>query len=100
MSPVIVHIAYRAQPGKAEFASVELAKLIAVVQSKESGCLGITLHQNRDEPERFLLVERWKDRATFEGPHMQTTHLQAFIASAMGFLAGPPEMSFWEAVDA
>ena len=100
MESVIVLIDYRAQPGKANFASVELAKLIAEVQSKESGCLGITLHQNRDEPERFLLVERWKDRATFEGPHMQTSHLQAFIANAMNFLAGPPEMSFWEVIDA
>jgi quinol monooxygenase YgiN len=98
MDPILVLISYRAQPGKTEMAAVELSKLIAAVQSEESGCLGITLHQNGDEPARFLLVERWKDRATFEGPHMQTPHLQAFIARAMNFLAGPPEISFWRSM--
>ena len=100
MSSVIVLVKYSAQPGKAETARRELSKLIETVQANEVGCLGISLHQNRDEPEGLLLLERWKDRGTFEGPHMQTPYLQAFIGSARNFLAGPPEMSFWEPIDA
>lgn len=95
---VIVLIAYLAQPGKAEAARDALRKLIKTVIASEKDCLGIQLLQSADAPERFSLVERWTSRQAYEGPHMTTAHLQAFIATAPGFLAGPPDISFWNEI--
>ncbi len=97
-SGVVVIIPYQAQPGKGEVARRELSALIAEVLSKEPACLGITLHQDPEDDTRFLLYERWTDRDAYTGPHMQTPHIQAFIARAPGFVAGPPTITFWSVV--
>lgn len=96
---IVVVITYQAQPGKGEVARRELRALIAEVLEREPACLGITLHQDPDDDTRFLLYERWTDRASYTGPHMQTAHIQSFIARAPGFAAGPPAITFWSDVD-
>jgi quinol monooxygenase YgiN len=55
------------------------------VQAGESACLGIPLHQHPDQPGRLLLVERWADRAVYEGPHMTMPRLPSSIAAAPQF---------------
>lgn len=95
---VMVLITYRSQPGKAEVTRDELQKLINTVVATEKDCLGIQLLQSADTPEQFLLVERWTSRRAYEGPHMTTAHLQAFIAGSREFLAGPPDISFWSEI--
>lgn len=89
-------ITYQAQPGRAAQAREALDALIAIVVAEEPACLGIRLHQDSADPHRLLLIEHWTDAATFTGPHMQTPHLQAFIREAGAFLAGPPEITFWQ----
>jgi quinol monooxygenase YgiN len=71
---------------------------VASVVAQESACLGIALCQDPADPTRFLLYERWADRAVYLGPHMQTPHLQQFIRRAQEFLVGPPEITFWHEV--
>lgn len=100
MTHATVLIAYRAQPGQVATAGQALAALVATVLAKEADCGGITLLQDQDDPTRFTLVEHWPSREVFLGPHMQQPHIQAFIASAGAFLAGPPEISFWVAPQA
>jgi quinol monooxygenase YgiN len=95
---ITVIIKYQAQPGKAAVARDELAALVATVVAQEPACLGIGLHQDLNDETQFLLYERWTDQAAYLGPHMQTPHLQAFIARAPGFLSGPPDISFWSQV--
>lgn len=96
--PVTVVIVYRARPGNAEVARAELAALISTVVATEPACLGIVLHQDVDDPTRFLLYERWVDKESYVGDHMQTPHIRAFIGRAGAFLAGPPEIAFWRSV--
>ena len=96
--PSTVVIEYRAQPGKHEVARRRLADLIALVVAREPDCLGIVLSQDPADPTRLLLYERWTDQAIFQGPHMDTPHLQQFRAEAHEFLAGPPQTSFWREV--
>ena len=43
-------------------------------------------------------MEQWADEASYTGPHMQTPHIQAFMARAREFIAGPPEITFWRGV--
>lgn len=92
---ITVVIAYQAQPGRSVAARDELAKLIATVGSVEHDCHGIRLLQDTTDPDRLLLIEQWASEAAFTGPHMTTSHLQAFMQRAPGFLAGPPEIRCW-----
>ncbi len=92
---VTVLIEYRALPGQAERAIAELERLVATVVTEESDCLGIRLLQDAGEPERLLLDEQWTSREAYLGPHLQTPHLQEFIANARSFFAGPPVIQFW-----
>lgn len=95
----LVHIAYRALPGQAETAHRELSALIATVVATEPDCAGIQLYREAADPARILLLEQWSSQAAYTGPHMQTPHLRAFIARAPQFLAGRPEISFWDGLD-
>ena len=97
---VTVVIMYEALPGKADVAREELAALIETVVAKEPACRGIQLFQGGADPHRLLLTEQWKSEAAYTGPHLQTPHLLAFRGRAAGFLAGPPEITFWHPVAA
>jgi quinol monooxygenase YgiN len=97
---VVVLISYRAQPGREEAATRDLAALIATVRATEPDCLGITMLAESTDPTRILLHEVWTSREAYLGPHMQTPHLRAFIERAGSLFAGPPEIAFWNAVGA
>ena len=81
-----------------EVARVELARLVETVVAEESACGGIRMLVDADDPAAILLVEQWPDRASYLGPHFETPHLQAFIARAGEWFAGPPEIGFWDEV--
>jgi quinol monooxygenase YgiN len=97
---VVVLIRYRAQPGREGVATRELAALIAVVRSSEPACFGITMLRDAADPTQILLHERWTDREAYLGPHMETPHLRAFKQRVGELFAGPPDISFWNAVAA
>lgn len=88
------------QPGKADIARQEFAKIITTVVSNEAACHGIDLHLDPENPERLLLIEYWDSKEAFTGPHMQTTHMQAFLQRAQSFLAGTPDFGFWQLLGA
>lgn len=98
MSRSVVIVSYRALPGQVESARREIAALVAMVQSTESDCGGITMLQDAADPARLTLIEDWPSQEIFLGPHMQQPHIQAFMQAAGGFLAGPPDISFWHPV--
>lgn len=97
--PIIVLIKVHARKGKGEVARRAFEKLIATVKLEEKDCLAIRLHQSLDDPELLMLHEQWTSRSAYEGLHMKTRHMQAFVETAMQFLVGPPEISFWDEVD-
>ena len=92
---VTVLIQFQARPGMGEIARRALADLVSTVLDEESDCLSIELHQGLDDPDRLFNIERWTSREAYEGPHMQTPHLQSFIEASGEFLVGPPEITFW-----
>ena len=95
MPNIVVMVRYIAQPGKASDAMTSVRDLVAIVLASEPACSGIEILQDLDQPELITLIERWPDRSTFLGPHMQQPHIQSFIQSAGTFLAGPPDISFY-----
>ena len=96
MGVVVVMVSYRALPGLSDTARRAIGALVATVLSDEPECGGITLLQDAHDAARFTLVEHWPSEAFFLGPHMQRPHLRAFVQGAGAFLAGPPEISFWQ----
>lgn len=93
---VVVLIEYKAQGDKVERAVSELEHLITTVVNTELDCYGIRMLQDSHDPSRILLYELWSSRSAYEGPHFQTPHLQAFIATAGELFAGPPKIEFWK----
>lgn len=94
MTHTTILVRYLAQPGKHDEALAAIRDLVSTVLAREPACTGIEILQELDRPEAITLVERWPDRDTLLGPHMQQPHLQAFVQSAGAFLAGPPDISF------
>ncbi|NQD92901.1 antibiotic biosynthesis monooxygenase [Pseudomonas sp. CrR25] len=45
----------------------------------EVGCLQYDLHQHRDNPQVFVMLEQWLDAAALSA-HQQSPHFQAFGA--------------------
>jgi len=95
MNQVLVSVSYRLLPDQVDHARSAIAALVATVLAQEPECGGIELLHHADDPTRLLLIERWPSREHFLGPHTQQPHIQAFIQSAGAFLAGPPELAFW-----
>jgi len=98
MNRVVVIINYRALADHIDTAMHEISKLIAIVQSVEPDCGGITMIRSTSDPSRITLIEYWPSQEIYSGPHMQQPHIQSFMQSARGFLAGPPDISFWDRV--
>ena len=93
---VRVVITYVARPGQAERLRTELTDLIATVVRTEPDCAGIPLLVDAADPHRILLIEYWSSADAFTGPHLTTPHLTAFRARAPEFIAGPPEVTYWD----
>ncbi len=94
-NPITVLINYQAKLGMEDVAKQELTFLIASVFSEEA-CIAINLHQDPNDPTRFMLYENWADKDFYFGEHMQTSYIQSFIQKAGDFLVAPPEISFWK----
>ena len=92
--PVVVLVRYQALPGRHDTALQEITSLVRAA-SGETGCLGISVLRSIDDDGAILLYERWSDKGTYFGPHMQTAYIRAFIERARQFLAGPPDISVW-----
>jgi len=95
-----VVITCQIQPGKMDIAREEFTAIIKTVVSKEATCHWIDLLHDPENPNRLLLIESWDSKEAFTGPHMQTSHMQAFFERAKSFLAAPPETGFWRRVAA
>jgi quinol monooxygenase YgiN len=92
---IVVLVKYKSQPSKENESIIALTKLIEEVK-KEPHFESITLHVDPKDKSTILLYEKWSDETYFTTKHMQTTHLQNFIADSKNFLVGPPEISFWK----
>lgn len=91
----IVLVKYKAQPSKETTAVDALVKLIEEVR-KEPHFVTIKLHVDPKDKTNILLYEEWSNETYYNTEHMKTAHLQKFIGDSRNFLAGPPEITFWQ----
>jgi quinol monooxygenase YgiN len=80
MSEIVVVATLVAEPGQAEKAEQALRSLIEPTHA-EAGCLAYALHRGADDPQRFVLVERWASREDLDA-HKVADHMEASRAAA------------------
>jgi quinol monooxygenase YgiN len=88
--PVRVIALLRTQPGKAADQVAAFAKVAPVVRA-EDGCLQYDLHPVLDDPDRFVVVERWDSRAALAA-HAASDHMRAAGQTSGSFRDGPAEV--------
>src|SRR5687768_12656207 len=95
---VTVIITCSIKPAKIEEAKRELEAVIKIVMAEENACHSVRVHVESKHPQRLLIIERWDSEEAFNGPHMQTPHMQTFLKKAETFLDGVAEFSFWKEI--
>src|SRR6056297_231542 len=91
----IVLLKFKTQPEKSAKTISELTKFIEKVKL-EPNFIEIKLHVDSEDSTNILLYEVWSDETYYNTDHMQTDHIQEFMANSINFLAGPPEITFWK----
>jgi quinol monooxygenase YgiN len=74
-----------AKPDRIHLVKTELEKLIPVTRA-ERGCLQYDLHQDNENPARFLFYENWESRELWQ-LHMKAPHLVAYGKATEGAVA-------------
>ena len=91
---MLVHTAHlTCRPESVEPFWARLERHARTTLEAEPGCLRFDLHQDRDEPTRFLLVEHYADDAALE-THREAAHYKAFRADVANWLV-KREWWFW-----
>lgn len=70
---------------------IEAGRTCVEETRKESGCISYDMFESVTEPNAFVFVESWKDKAALDA-HATTPHLQALLTVAAGCLANPPHI--------
>lgn len=92
--PSIVVLKFKTQPDKGAETVSELINLIENVK-KEPHFVSIKLHVDPNDETNIMMYEEWDDISYYKTEHMNTDHLKEFQSNSVNFLAGPPEISFW-----
>jgi quinol monooxygenase YgiN len=71
-----------------------LAKAAAASRG-DAGCLSYAFAQDVEDPDRFLSVETWADKASLDA-HFTQPHLAELFGALGDALAGPPAISTYE----
>ncbi len=93
---VTVLALFKAKPGLEEEVKRELMAFQGPTRAEE-GCINYDLHQSKEDPSRFMFYENWTSKEALD-EHLQTPHLDAFVAQADDLLAEQPEITLWEMI--
>jgi quinol monooxygenase YgiN len=91
---VIAHI--RAKSGHESHVREILQGLLSPTRA-EAGCINYDLHQSHADPALFVFYENWTIEAHLEA-HAKSPQIQFLRKVAGEVLAGPVEITKWEAV--
>lgn len=61
----------------------------------EPGCIGYNGHQQIDDPQTIVFVEKWASRAEMDA-HLAAPHTQAFLAAIGAAVLGPPVLESFD----
>lgn len=93
---VTVVALFRAKPDKIEQACQVLTALLEPTR-QEQGCINYDLHQNTDDPCRFVFYENWTSSADLDN-HAKSDHLKVMRDQADELFADPIDVTLWEEI--
>ena len=88
--PVRVAALLTALPGKGPELVAAFALVTPLVRA-EDGCLQYDLHPYADDPDRFVVVERWASREALAA-HAASEHMRTHGERGRPFSAGPADV--------
>ncbi len=63
------------------------------------GCQGVDVLEDQDNPTTIVLIERWDSRSQYE-KYLGWRQETGFVDSLGEYVAGPPSIRYFDAVDA
>lgn len=91
---LLVIVKYKTQPNKNIDAIVAL-KALVVQAEKEDHFVELKIYVDPDDNSKILVQEEWENAEYYKNEHMKTEHYQKFMTDSPNFLAGTPEISYW-----
>lgn len=88
MSETAKIVLLRAKPDRIADLEAALRRLVGASR-QEAANVECNLHRASEDGALFMVYERWRDEAGFAA-HMETPHVDAFLAVAGELLAEPP----------
>ena len=87
----------RVQPGKNEEFEALFKQLEEAVNSKEDGCNFYALHQSREDPLLYMVLEQYADEDALAA-HAKTEHYKRIGAELGSCVAAAPEVELFDSV--
>lgn len=75
--PVVLVVRYRCRAGQGDAVAAALREMIPLARAEE-GCEAYLVQRAVDDPDRFVLYERYSDEAGFQA-HMETPHFAEIV---------------------
>jgi len=79
-----------AAEGKSALMGAALNELVRLTQ-KEPGCAVCELNQSAEDPNTWMVYERWRGQAAFDS-HMQQPYVASFLGKLGDLQSKPPEV--------
>jgi quinol monooxygenase YgiN len=79
-----------AAEGKSALMGAALYELVKLTQ-KEPGCAVCELNQSSEDPNTWMVYERWRGQAAFDS-HMQQPYVTSFLGKLGELQSKPPEV--------
>lgn len=96
MSEILVVATLKIQDGKIDEALAELTPVVEATHEEE-GCLSYVLHQDVNDRNTLVFVERWASQDALNA-HMQQPHMLKLVELAGTMLAEPPQITFCQSL--
>jgi quinol monooxygenase YgiN len=93
---LVVAATLKAAPGKGDELEKGFHALIAEVR-KEPGTLTYIVHRALDDPNKFLIYEKYENKEAFDY-HASTPHFKEFFKTAGSLLEGRAEIGFYREI--
>ena len=94
MATVTVIARARAKQGSEALLKKAIEEVIIPTHA-EAGCLKYALHRSLEDPQLFVIVEKWVSKDA-HAIHMGMPYIRALFQKLPGLLAGPAEIQVFE----
>lgn len=88
----------RIKPGMNAGFEAAFRRFQLTVRASESGVIYFALHRSRTDPQSYSVMEQYRDQQGLN-EHRQTPHYLAIPATFGEFMAGPPDIREYDAIE-